>query len=94
MTNETTTPAFYAGKERSRLLANVIFRMGGAAVLLSNKRSYGDRIKYKLVHATRSHGGANDAGYRYVPGILAKSGVWHAFRENSACFADFLGMKL
>lgn len=30
-------------------VTNMLFRMGAAAVLLSNKKSWGDRAKYSLV---------------------------------------------
>lgn len=45
------------------LLSNCIFRMGGAAVLLSNKGRERRRSKYKLVHTVRTHKGADDKCY-------------------------------
>lgn len=66
ITNETTTNAFYGGRDKHRLVTNVLFRMGAAAVLLSNKPSWGlsGRAKYLLRHAVRVHAGARDAAYR------------------------------
>jgi hypothetical protein len=43
--------------------ADAIFRMGGAAVLMTNKPSLRSRCKYELAAASRVHTGANDASY-------------------------------
>ncbi|KAI5669480.1 hypothetical protein M9H77_19333 [Catharanthus roseus] len=51
---------WYFGNDRSMLLTNCLFRMGGAAILLSNKRSDRRRSKYQLVHTVRTHKGADD----------------------------------
>ncbi|XWS73079.1 hypothetical protein CRYUN_Cryun02cG0094900 [Craigia yunnanensis] len=40
--------------------------MGGAAILLSNKRSDGWRSKYRLVHNVRTHKGADDKRFTCV----------------------------
>lgn len=42
------------------LVTNSLFRMGGAAILLSNCRSDRRRSKYQLVHMVRTHTGASD----------------------------------
>ncbi|KAL0332484.1 UNVERIFIED_CONTAM: 3-ketoacyl-CoA synthase 6 [Sesamum calycinum] len=57
---------YYKGSERAMLLPNCLFRMGGAAILLSNKRRDSARAKYKLVHVVRTHKGADDKAYRCV----------------------------
>lgn len=48
------------------LLPNCLFRMGGAAVLLSNKPADRRRAKYKLLHIVRTHCGANDLAFKCV----------------------------
>lgn len=48
------------------LLPNCLFRMGGAAILLSNRRNERRRAKYRLVHVVRTHKGADDKAYRCV----------------------------
>ncbi|GMH38224.1 hypothetical protein BSKO_06108 [Bryopsis sp. KO-2023] len=63
VTTETTTPAFYQGNERSRLVTNMLFRMGGAAILFSNKPKMARRAKYELREAVRIHQGSIDAAY-------------------------------
>ncbi|PKU79958.1 3-ketoacyl-CoA synthase 6 [Dendrobium catenatum] len=63
-----TSPAWYMGRERSMLVSNCLFRMGGAAVLLSSPTSHRRRSlphpKYELLHALRTHTGAHDSSYR------------------------------
>ncbi|KAL2229985.1 3-ketoacyl-CoA synthase 11-like [Sesamum indicum] len=64
MSLESMTSNYYAGKDRSKLLTNCLFRMGGAAILLSNRFSDRRRSKYELTHTLRTHKGADDRAYR------------------------------
>ncbi|KAL0414446.1 UNVERIFIED_CONTAM: 3-ketoacyl-CoA synthase 20 [Sesamum radiatum] len=64
MSLESMTSNYYAGKDRSKLLTNCLFRMGGAAILLSNRFSDRQRSKYELTHTLRTHKGADDRAYR------------------------------
>lgn len=57
---ENITLNWYSGNDRSKLVSNCLFRMGGAAILLSNKCSDRRRSKYKLVHTVRTHKGSDD----------------------------------
>ncbi|KAI3744334.1 hypothetical protein L1987_57413 [Smallanthus sonchifolius] len=66
ISTEIITPNSYMGKERSMLLPNCLFRMGGAAVLLTNKRSQRKHAKYSLVHVVRTHKGSEEKSYRCV----------------------------
>ncbi|VFQ85515.1 unnamed protein product [Cuscuta campestris] len=66
VSTEILSPNSYTGKERSMLLPNCLFRMGGAAVLLSNKRSDRGRAKYRLMHVVRTHMGHKDDSYKCV----------------------------
>ena len=63
---EVTTYCFYPGKVKDYLVANAIFRMGGAAVLFSNRRDLGRVAKYQLHHSCRVHTGQEDAAYRCI----------------------------
>lgn len=63
---EAVTPNGYAGKEKSMLLPNVLFRMGGAAILLSNRKQDKGMSKYKLQHLVRTHLGSDDEAYESV----------------------------
>ncbi|GLU00874.1 hypothetical protein SLE2022_182120 [Rubroshorea leprosula] len=66
VSTENITLNWYFGNDRSMLLCNCIFRMGGAAVLLSNKGRDRSRSKYELVHLIRTHKGADDKNYNCV----------------------------
>ncbi|KAL6980171.1 3-ketoacyl-CoA synthase 11 [Sarracenia purpurea var. burkii] len=63
---ENITLNWYFGNERSMLVSNCLFRMGGAAILLSNKRSDWHRSKYQLVHTVRTHKGSDDKCFSCV----------------------------
>ncbi|KAJ8549083.1 hypothetical protein K7X08_032790 [Anisodus acutangulus] len=63
---ENITLNWYFGNNRSMLVSNCIFRMGGAAILLSNKSSDRRRSKYQLIHTVRTHKGADDKSYGCV----------------------------
>lgn len=66
VSTEIITPNLYMGHERSMMLPNCLFRMGGAAILLSNRWSDRRRAKYKLVHVVRTHKGGDDKSYNCV----------------------------
>ena len=57
---ENITLNWYFGNERSMLVSNCLFRLGGAAILLSNKWPDRQRSKYRLVHTVRTHKGSDD----------------------------------
>ncbi|KAJ8764603.1 hypothetical protein K2173_006475 [Erythroxylum novogranatense] len=60
---ENITLNWYFGNDRSMLVSNCLFRMGGAAILLSNRSSDRRRSKYQLIHTVRTHKGADDKCY-------------------------------
>ncbi|KAK1286521.1 3-ketoacyl-CoA synthase 1 [Acorus calamus] len=66
VSTENITLNWYFGNDRSMLLCNCIFRMGGAAAMLSNRSSDRKRSKYQLVHTVRTHKGADDNCYKCV----------------------------
>ncbi|KAF2319772.1 hypothetical protein GH714_018685 [Hevea brasiliensis] len=63
---EAVTPNGYRGHTKSMLVANTIFRMGGVAILLSNKKQDEQKARYKLEHLVRTHMGADDQAYNSV----------------------------
>ncbi|KAK9160780.1 hypothetical protein Syun_007121 [Stephania yunnanensis] len=63
---ENITLNWYFGNKRSMLLPNCLFRMGGAAILLSNRRSDRHHSKYQLIHTVRTHKGYNDKCFNCV----------------------------
>ncbi|KAL8493499.1 hypothetical protein ACS0TY_024639 [Phlomoides rotata] len=66
LSTEILTLNSYTGTERAMLLPNCLFRMGAAAILLSNRWVDRRRAKYRLVHVVRTHNGADDKSYRCV----------------------------
>ncbi|KAF7843877.1 3-ketoacyl-CoA synthase 1 [Senna tora] len=66
VSTENITLNWYFGNDRSMLLCNCIFRMGGAAILLSNKSSDRARSKYELIHTVRTHKGSDDKSFNCV----------------------------
>eukprot|EP00877_Chromochloris_zofingiensis_P011287 jgi/Chrzof1/6411/Cz18g09190.t1_LCKAS6 len=69
---EIITYCFYKGAHRKHIIANLIFRMGGACACVTNKPALKRKAKYQLQHAIRVHAGQNDAsygcmGWQYVP---------------------------
>ncbi|KAG9143779.1 hypothetical protein Leryth_011446 [Lithospermum erythrorhizon] len=66
VSTENITQNWYFGNRKSMLIPNCLFRVGGAAVLLSNKWGDKRRAKYKLVHVVRTHRGADDKSFRCV----------------------------
>ncbi|KAJ0086713.1 hypothetical protein Patl1_09167 [Pistacia atlantica] len=66
VSTENITQNWYFGNKKSMLIPNCLFRVGGAAVLLSNKANDRKRAKYKLVHVVRTHKGADDKAFRCV----------------------------
>ncbi|XP_048552791.1 probable 3-ketoacyl-CoA synthase 20 [Triticum urartu] len=66
VSTENTTLNWYMGNNRSMLVPNMLFRMGGAAILLSNRRSEWRRAKYQLIHTARTHRGPSDQSYACV----------------------------
>ncbi|KAJ6757111.1 3-KETOACYL-COA SYNTHASE [Salix koriyanagi] len=63
---ESVSSNMYQGQVKSMLLANCLFRMGGAAILLSNRKSDRQIAKYELQHLVRTHLGSKDSSYKCV----------------------------
>lgn len=57
---EIATAAYYTGRDIKRLLANVIFRSGGAAAFISNRPEAAKTAHYRLITSTRLHGAAGN----------------------------------
>ena len=61
---ESCAQNWYLGSDRSMLIPNTLFRMGGAAMVLTNRLDEAARAKYELQHVVRVHLGADDKAYR------------------------------
>ncbi|XP_066320029.1 3-ketoacyl-CoA synthase 20-like [Miscanthus floridulus] len=66
VSTKNITLNWYFGNDRSMLLSNCIFHMGGAATLLSNRRADAGRPKYRPLHTVRTHKGTADECYGCV----------------------------
>eukprot|EP00884_Botryococcus_braunii_P006528 jgi/Botrbrau1/15877/Bobra.40_1s0061.1 len=61
--HENITQNWYIGNDRSMLVCNCLFRVGGAAALLTNRPRDARRAKYELMHSVRSHLGCEDDAF-------------------------------
>nr|QYJ54442.1 3-ketoacyl-CoA synthase-like protein [Consolida ajacis] len=66
VSTENITQNWYFGNKKTMLIPNCLFRVGGSAVLLSNKSVDKRRAKYRLLHTVRTHRGADDKAFRCV----------------------------
>ncbi|KAL6968259.1 3-ketoacyl-CoA synthase [Sarracenia purpurea var. burkii] len=66
VSTETLTPYSYTGNDGSKSLANCIFRVGGAAILLSNQPSDSRSSKYELIQAVHSYMASSDSSYNCI----------------------------
>ncbi|KAJ1410178.1 Very-long-chain 3-ketoacyl-CoA synthase [Sesbania bispinosa] len=66
VSTENITIGCYFGNDRSMLVSNCLFRMGGAAILLSNLSTDSSRSKYHLRHTIRTHKGSQDHSYNAI----------------------------
>ncbi|OMO53069.1 Integrase, catalytic core [Corchorus capsularis] len=85
VSTENITQNWYFGNKKSMLIPNCLFRVGGSAILLSNKFKDRRRAKYELIHVVRTHSGVDDKAFRlkpYIPDFkLAFEGTASAFTE-------------
>ncbi|KAJ0976353.1 hypothetical protein J5N97_018318 [Dioscorea zingiberensis] len=66
VSTESITQNVYYGNNRSMLLANCLFRMGGVALLLSNRVTDRNSAKYRVMNMVRTHTGGSDDSYKCV----------------------------
>jgi dTDP-4-amino-4,6-dideoxygalactose transaminase len=59
----------------NKFLANSLFGMGAAALVLTNKPSLARKAKYQLLHSVRAHVGQDDrySVLRFAYGVLVCS---------------------
>ncbi|KAK9288683.1 hypothetical protein L1049_017146 [Liquidambar formosana] len=66
VSTEILHPNWYTGKNRSMLLTNCLFRMGGAAILMSSRDQDNKAAKYELKHLVRTNKAQNQNSYACV----------------------------
>ncbi|KAI8574488.1 hypothetical protein RHMOL_Rhmol01G0358000 [Rhododendron molle] len=74
VSTESITQNCYAGNDRSKFLINCLFRLGGAAILLSNRPSDQYPAKYQLVHTVHTHTAEFDKSYDCISSGEDKEG--------------------
>ncbi|KZV31139.1 putative 3-ketoacyl-CoA synthase 20 [Dorcoceras hygrometricum] len=63
LSTEFMSMNWYTGKNRSMLLSNCLFRMGGAAILMSSRSQDRKKSKYSLQHVVRTNIARDDESY-------------------------------
>nr|XP_043621216.1 3-ketoacyl-CoA synthase 19-like [Erigeron canadensis] len=63
VSSESMSANWYCGRERSMMLSNCLFRVGGCSILLTNDRARKDQAIMKLMCSVRTHFGSNDEAY-------------------------------
>ncbi|XP_010534309.1 PREDICTED: 3-ketoacyl-CoA synthase 19-like [Tarenaya hassleriana] len=63
VSTESMGPSWYSGKDRSMMLPNCHFRVGGSSVLLTNKAKMKNKSIMKLKSMVRTHIGSEDLAY-------------------------------
>ncbi|XP_071707890.1 3-ketoacyl-CoA synthase 5-like [Rutidosis leptorrhynchoides] len=90
LSTEILSNGWYAGKNRSMMVLNCLFRAGGAAILISNKTSIKKNSKYRLLYAVRTQGAYDDIAYNSAireedsegnMGVTLKKDVLHVAGE-------------
>ncbi|KAF7151213.1 hypothetical protein RHSIM_Rhsim02G0008100 [Rhododendron simsii] len=66
VSSESLSQNWYTGKNHSMLIANCLFRMGGAAILLSSKEQDKKIAKYQLQHVIRISKAQDDQSYACI----------------------------
>ncbi|CAL5425156.1 unnamed protein product [Camellia sinensis] len=66
VSTENLTQNCYFGNDRSKILINCLFRVGGAAILLSNRLSDHRSSKYQLIHTVHTHTASFDPSYNCI----------------------------
>ncbi|KAF5770448.1 putative very-long-chain 3-oxoacyl-CoA synthase [Helianthus annuus] len=61
-----STENMYRGKDCSKLLVNCVFRVGGPAILLSNRPSDHNTSKYQLLYAVHNNSSSSDQSYNSI----------------------------
>ncbi|KAL7588083.1 hypothetical protein Lser_V15G39089 [Lactuca serriola] len=66
VSTETITENCYIGEDLSKLIINCLFRIGAAAILLSNRSSDHRNSKYRLFHTVHNNTSRSDRSYNCI----------------------------
>ncbi|XP_041003869.1 3-ketoacyl-CoA synthase 5-like [Juglans microcarpa x Juglans regia] len=103
LSTEILSTGWYPGNEMPKLLLNCMFRMGSAAILLSNKSEAKKCSKYKLYRTLRTQTASDDKAYFSAVreedskgnlGFTLNKGVQQAVGEVLRSNVTFLGSSI
>jgi 3-ketoacyl-CoA synthase len=81
--HENITNNWYVGEDRSMLVVNCLFRLGGACAIMSNHKDDIPKAKYVLTDTERTHLGREDDAYRCMGNGEDAQGIMGVFlRKN------------
>lgn len=63
LSTEILSTGWYPGREQHMMVLNCLFRMGAAAILVSNKKEAKRKAKYKLMYTLRTQRSFDDKAY-------------------------------
>ncbi|KAH7864815.1 hypothetical protein Vadar_034156 [Vaccinium darrowii] len=66
VSTESISQNCYTGNDPSKIIINCAFRVGGAAILLSNRPSDQSSSKYQLIHTIYTHTANSDKSYNCI----------------------------
>ncbi|KAL0317682.1 UNVERIFIED_CONTAM: 3-ketoacyl-CoA synthase 5 [Sesamum angustifolium] len=94
LSTEILSTGWYPGKEQPMMVLNCLFRMGAAAILVTNKREAKKKAKYKLLYTLRSQRAFDDKGYYSaireedsdgVTGVTLRRDLLQALKHLPSC---------
>ncbi|KAK7270543.1 hypothetical protein RIF29_23762 [Crotalaria pallida] len=103
LSTEILSTGWYSGNEKSKLLINCSFRMGSAAILLSNKKEAKKNAKYKLVRTLRTQRSFDNTAYLSAIreedsegklGVTLKRDLLHVAGETLRSNISILGSEI
>ncbi|TYG52821.1 hypothetical protein ES288_D09G059300v1 [Gossypium darwinii] len=103
ISTEILSAGWYSGHERSKLLINCLFRMGSAALLLTNRKEASKTSKYRLIRTLRTQTAFDDKAYLTAIreedddgklGVTIDKGLLPAAGELLRSHMTILGLKI
>ncbi|KAH7537932.1 hypothetical protein FEM48_Zijuj03G0145300 [Ziziphus jujuba var. spinosa] len=103
LSTEILSNGWYAGNERPKLLVNCLFRMGSAAILLTNRKEAKKSSKYELFKTLRTQRAFDDKAYLSAIreedsngrlGVTLKRDLLHVAGETLRSNATVLGWSI
>nr|XP_012466237.1 unnamed protein product [Gossypium raimondii] len=103
ISTEILSAGWYSGHERSKLLINCLFRMGSAALLLTNRKEASKTSKYRFIRTLRTQTAFDDKAYLTAIreedddgklGVTINKGLLPAAGELLRSHMTILGLKI